>query len=324
MTRTDPKRPHFGGWHLTALLATLLTTLPLPALAQYHCFSQPGTPGCYFDCGPGGPGYTNGAIHICTCDGSSQSPPPQYTSGMGAACYNIGSHCAVWETYPHSTNNCYQWACTPGQSCTANNGCGGTCVYTPPSSGSSGTPTACVAGPSAPTCGDRCCAANEACVNNACLPLCDGSPYDPANQCCVDDEDIRSKFVIEDLDHCPGRSPRPGWDPNAPSNHSACGTKKSLLDVPDSFSTPFGTANFTPSCNAHDACYGTCNSNKATCDTNLKDGVAASCQSAFNTPAKATDLTRCLRIAPEYHWAVRLFGGGAYEDAQKEACICCP
>ncbi|MFY1827248.1 hypothetical protein ACN47A_15110 [Myxococcus fulvus] len=326
MNRPVPQNPHrLRGW-LTALLAVLLTTLPLPALAQYHCFSQPNTPGCFFDCGPGGINYPNGAIHLCTCDGSSQTTPPQYGSNMGPSCYNIGNHCASWETYPSSTTNCHQWACTPGQSCTTSNGCPGSCSYTPPGSSGGANPVACVQSPSAPLCGNQCCAADETCVGGTCVPLtCGETSYNPSTQCCIN-ETVRPKFVITNLADCPNRAPRPGWNPNAPNPNDACGSETSKWPVPDSYVSTAGTASFVSSCRAHDACYGTCNSNKALCDTMLTANMLTVCRNTFNPETASTQLGRCINIAATYGFTLLSHSAGrnAYDSAQKEACICCP
>lgn len=320
MNRQIIESMDFHPLRLGVFVAALIAFLPTPSQAQYTCYSQSGASGCYFDCGPGNTNFPNGAIHMCTCDGSTQSPPANYGSNMGPACYSIGSHCAPWETYPHSTSNCSAWACTPGQACSASNGCGGTCAYVRPTpGGGGGSPVACFADPSGPTCGDRCCAANEVCSNNVCKPLCGSTPYDPATQCCVNQE-VQSKFQITDLAKCPNRAPRPGWDPHAPNPQSSCGSGIFTPLVPNTF----GAANFLPGCAVHDSCYDTCNSVKGTCDASFGAALQAECQRAYSGLLNTLFRIRCQGVAGAYRVAVVGFGGGSYENAQKAACICCP
>ncbi|HVX18506.1 MAG TPA: phospholipase A2 [Acidimicrobiales bacterium] len=87
--------------------------------------------------------------------------------------------------------------------------------------------------------------------------------------------------------------------------------------VPDDFDG----YSFTPACDEHDRCYGTCNSNKDTCDQNFLRDMNQICDSHF------LDYTSghkdCRDNAYIYYDAVHLIGGGPYDDAQVEACDCC-
>jgi hypothetical protein len=53
---------------------------------------------------------------------------------------------------------------------------------------------------------------------------------------------------------------------------------------------------FTPFCNQHDICYGTCRMNKSTCDNNFCVGLENSC---LNHP-NLIDYARCLNYADVY------------------------
>ncbi|WP_369946674.1 hypothetical protein [Vitiosangium sp. GDMCC 1.1324] len=237
---------------------------------------------------------------------------------MGPSCNSLNSWCTTAETYPSGTSSCRQWPCQPGQACTATNGCSGTCVYTAPSSSYSGAHVACVASPSSQVCGSTCCGADQICSDGACKPRCGNSPYDPATQCCVSQE-VLPKFQIADLTRCPNRTARPGWNPSDPSHVNGCGPVGLGLLVRDNY----GLADFNPGCNAHDACYGTCNSNRSNCDFDLAFALKNACKSAYPAPLSA-ERRKCLDVALVYYTAVDLRGGGVYGDAQKEACICCP
>jgi hypothetical protein len=305
-----------GNWRsFLALVAILIASQPVPSFAQYGCTAPSG---CFFDCGPGNSTWPNGAIHLCTCSGEAFPNSTQQGSSMGSSCYNIGSHCAPWEPMPMGTQFCHQWACQPGQACTTSNGCSGVCVYTSPSELYSGSPVSCIATPSSATCGNTCCGVDQVCSNGTCQPRCGNSPYDPATQCCVNQE-IQSKFEISDLAKCPNRAPRPGWDPNDPSHVNGCGPSGWGGVFPDSY----GNADFTPACNTHDACYGTCNSNKDSCDTSFGAALHNACAGAYPDP---TSVVRrdCMSRGWKYYSAVHGYGNSAHESAQKESCICCP
>ncbi|WP_420313859.1 hypothetical protein [Bryobacter aggregatus] len=113
---------------------------------------------------------------------------------------------------------------------------------------------------------------------------------------------------------CPNRQAHSPYVPTT----NGCGGQDSWSAsfIPNSF----GPANFTACCDAHDICYGTCNSNKANCDNAFGDCFAGPC-SVF--PAGSPLRDQCMQIAALYYSAVVLFGGGPYETSQREACDCC-
>jgi hypothetical protein len=79
-------------------------------------------------------------------------------------------------------------------------------------------------------------------------------------------------------------------------------------------------------CNDHDRGYGTCNSNKEEIDSKLFSCLVKACQNAYGglNPANLTLFSNCVTVATFFHTAVSSAGTKAYEDAQKEACDCCP
>jgi hypothetical protein len=83
----------------------------------------------------------------------------------------------------------------------------------------------------------------------------------------------------------------------------------------------WGKANFTPSCNKHDVCYGTCGSNKLDCDLNLAREAMNACGDAY--PDSPTRRAACETIAVIYGMAVDEFGDDPYREAQEEDCECC-
>lgn len=296
-----------GRW---ALWLVLFAGYPVTATAQYSCNMSDG---CYFACSPPVSGRPNGAIHMCSCSGAPIIGPPN-GSHMGSACYDLGSQCAPWESYPMSTVNCQQsWSCQPGQACTTSSGCSGTCVYSDPSENYSGAPVGCVPAAGSQVCGSACCDPESICSAGECKPRCGNSPYSPATQCCVN-ETVLPKFQIADLASCPDRGPRPGYSPSV----NGCGPEGWGWAIPDKY----GLANFGPSCDSHDTCYGTCNSSKAGCDSSLKSLLAAECGRVYPQP-QSLRRADCLGMVDRFYNAVNEEGAGAYDKAQKKGCICC-
>ena len=115
--------------------------------------------------------------------------------------------------------------------------------------------------------------------------------------------------------------PRKGYIPIP----NGCGAK-------NGFRPPQGGPGWTfnPACNAHDICYGTCNSSKAICDKNLYNAMLDACDQFWNAlpgwehwnPAAIALFDACLSQAKAYYEAVNLFGQGPFNAAQKEACVC--
>ena len=81
-------------------------------------------------------------------------------------------------------------------------------------------------------------------------------------------------------------------------------------------------ANFTPACNKHDVCYGTCNKDKDACDKAFCENLLKACK---NTWPDASDPKRrgCNTRANFYCAGVTLAADSDYWNAQAEGCHCC-
>ena len=111
---------------------------------------------------------------------------------------------------------------------------------------------------------------------------------------------------------CRSDKQKPGYEPSV----NGCGTDGGF-PVPDSY---FGLVNFTPCCNDHDRCYGTCGSNRADCDSELSDCMKNACDNYFTLPITWHERAACRVTASVYWGTLRVLGGEAYESAQDEAC----
>lgn len=92
-----------------------------------------------------------------------------------------------------------------------------------------------------------------------------------------------------------------------------CGDESTDRFVPDSL----GAADFLPACRNHDICYGTLDSDKATCDKGLGADMKSACK---NDLKGLHTLYRplCNGMAGGYEFAVSEFGQSAYDAAQKK------
>jgi RHS repeat-associated protein len=93
---------------------------------------------------------------------------------------------------------------------------------------------------------------------------------------------------------------------------NGCGAEKGMP-----FPNGGPTYDFTQACNAHDRCYGKCNSTRSVCDDGIYADMKKACSdlSIFN-PMKPV----CYAQALIYYRAIRIGGCSAYEAAQKAAC----
>lgn len=135
-------------------------------------------------------------------------------------------------------------------------------------------------------------------------------PYDPQEECCTPDG-IQPKHPIADLESCPERVPHPGYTPSA----NGCGAEGGV-HLPNVGLAP----GFEACCAAHDICYGTCNSDKAQCDQAFLGCMLAQCL-GYRDPVTTG---ACVPGAVELFAAVTAAGQTPWEEAQKEACDCCP
>jgi len=147
---------------------------------------------------------------------------------------------------------------------------------------------------------------------------CNGQSYDTDVSCCTP-SGVQQKHPIVDLNACPNKVAHPGFTavPNG------CGPSGSVVTpvIPNGF----GAADFTPCCDTHDVCYGTCNTVKANCDNGFLTCLQGACMAAYSGSGISTTVKRnaCLRVAGIYFSAVSNRGQNAYDAAQREACDCC-
>jgi RHS repeat-associated protein len=123
----------------------------------------------------------------------------------------------------------------------------------------------------------------------------------------------------------PTNVPPPNWPPNqpwpppqprdpgtGPGGPNGCGAAGGAQ-----FPGNFGLWDFTPACNGHDICYGTCGSSKEDCDSQFLDDMLSICSSYILLPNLGSP---CLGLATIYYSAVMAAGQDAYDSAQ----ACCP
>lgn len=108
--------------------------------------------------------------------------------------------------------------------------------------------------------------------------------------------------------------------------------------VPEGFFPSLGGYSFTPACNAHDICYGTCCSDKSKCDSDFLAGMKSQCDKWVDKlygaggvwswvgdgALKELDRKACYLDAYAFHAAVAKGGQKAFDAAQKAACKCPP
>ena len=115
---------------------------------------------------------------------------------------------------------------------------------------------------------------------------------------------------------------KPGHIPTT----NGCGSSGSEW-VPDS---NWGKVDFTPACNAHDICYGTCGTTHQSCDNSLANAMEAACLEWWNSwwgyITVGTAYFSCVAQAEIYRGTLLAGGGMAFDNAQDEACefdTCC-
>lgn len=113
---------------------------------------------------------------------------------------------------------------------------------------------------------------------------------------------------------CVDSRPRPGYTPTA----NGCGSGF-WSSIPPYGSLYRDLGYFTACCNNHDVCYGTCQSQKAICDVAFYLCMYLACDGATSTLSRWA----CRSDATFFFGAVRWFGQGAFDSAQRAACVCC-
>lgn len=77
---------------------------------------------------------------------------------------------------------------------------------------------------------------------------------------------------------------------------------------------------FTPACNDHDTCYGTCNSMKMSCDSYFFTEMINSCERTWISDERKH--ITCSLVADIFYTVVKFFGGKPFRNAQHEYCQC--
>jgi Group XII secretory phospholipase A2 precursor (PLA2G12) len=111
--------------------------------------------------------------------------------------------------------------------------------------------------------------------------------------------------------------PKPGWNPSDHVNGCGPGNTPVGALVPNN-PNRMPCASFLDACNQHDIGYSTCNRPKAETDMEFLQNMLAACDCLSDPDERLS----CEDHAMTYYRAVSNFGGGAYNDAQKDACDC--
>jgi hypothetical protein len=178
-----------------------------------------------------------------------------------------------------------------------------------------------------------CCRADEECVIEP--PNPESGPW-PSPGC----KAKTNCEPITDLASCPAACPAEGKCRRTRANYApksnGCGPEFLTVVIKVGvIPQGHGLGDFTDMCNQHDICYGTCNSNKKSCDDKFRKDLFAECSSKYHPNPKercggdptcvtsADELSVCNRLARGYADLVKDKGQGAFDTAQKEACECC-
>jgi hypothetical protein len=197
-------------------------------------------------------------------------------------------------------------------------------------------------------CGHWCCSSPRSCDNGTCcppeqpkgngwvltqdgwLPICCPSEepqYCSGGGCCYKplgcsswkqkkcaDGDckpcLHKAATYAELQACSNKVPDPSYTPTS----NGCGPDGGP-QIPNN-PTGCGDTSFLEPCNAHDICYGTCGSNKDSCDHAFLDAMLEICSGSSCAYS-------CSQYANTYYGAVHNYGETAYESAQLAACACC-
>lgn len=126
-------------------------------------------------------------------------------------------------------------------------------------------------------------------------------------------EDCLVEYPPANIDDCPNKRKHPG---NVPGSNG-CGAATMEFRPPQSF----GSVDFTPWCNNHDVCYGTCGSSRIGCDVTFGDQLTDACIATYSDNYIMETL--CITVAGVYQAAVTIGGANAWDSGQKKDCECC-
>jgi hypothetical protein len=249
------------------------------------------------------------------------------TSDPGAGVIKAGWHCGGNPSSTGSAGTCPTCQRCQGTNCVADNG------QTPPQA----SPT---------DCKEQYCSGGGVATRDkdsetptdVCKKCQAGSPVADSSKngtrgpdgCCFDGVP-QPVHPIADLAKCPARVPNAAHTPG----FNGCGGEGLSSAVPDNpmfvahitdpiYLLAHGTSDgdFTQACNGHDTCYDTCNSVKASCDTNFGNSMDAVCSRDYAGFLNTSYRLECYGYSELYEFAVSSIDS-FYEDAQKQACDCC-
>ena len=200
---------------------------------------------------------------------------------------------------------CYGTCCNSGEDCCDDLICYDTSTK---KCCNQGTGHTCQKSPVNMTCcaGDCC---NESCCNSSDCEHCDSWACEPCLRKASNYEELEGcSKVVDDPDHTPtpnGCGPEGG--PSVPDNPTGC-----------------EDTSFLGACNEHDECYGTCGSNKSTCDdVFLGEVYGETCTGMLCICSESSCAPACFEFADLYYGAVGGWGESAWKSAQVSACACC-
>ena len=308
------------------------------------CHNDPKCPEgqcCYSDgtCVPKCGGWCLDPGEQCCGSGSSAKPynpafqvccnvGDQYCAGDGDACcyltpYDSNTHdcCGEGESafvFDTSVNRCCSdkpsvppyYLCSVSQDC-----CRGYCYWTD-------IEQCCVtpAGNGMPCpkydtcCGTTCCP--PPCCDTWVCHYCDNTGCHPC---------LSKPSTWEELQACSAVVPDPLGPPPCtngctavPNNIPPCAGNAGLIScLPSDCQCPQGTP--PGPCDNHDYCYGTCGSDKDTCDSQFRSAMHAVCAGIADPDCRNV----CDTHAEEYYWGVHELAGYWHHSAQVTACACC-
>ena len=127
----------------------------------------------------------------------------------------------------------------------------------------------------------------------------------------------RGQRIRDGVLECRTLDPKPGYKPS----YNGCGSGWTKYLVPDQdylAILAWEKVDFTPACNNHDICYGTCGEDKSKCNQKLEQDMKNVCDGVKDSVVRR----RCNSIAELYRYALdkNFLSEGPYQDAQDEAC----
>jgi hypothetical protein len=167
----------------------------------------------------------------------------------------------------------------------------------------------------------RCCNGEELEEGfECCNKLTPPRPYNSETTCCTDNALYAKTAIISDIkSKCPDSVQREDYVKTA----NGCGTEGFNWKILQYAS--YGFVSWNSCCNGHDYCYQDCGYPQISCDNKFLSCMTSKCASDIPTPLLAILFPNCALQATAYYGSV-LAGGKlfSYNDAQDQACQCCP